>query len=113
MKKRYELSDPNSCTSRAGIDEMMFVLLERDAAAPMAIRTWAAERIRLGRNTAKDPQIIEALACATAMEESRVPKRTETNVGQLGHTAGCAINAPWPNTGPCTCEERKANERQS
>lgn len=38
MIKSRELSDPNSCMSRAKDDEMTFVLLGRDAAAPQAIR---------------------------------------------------------------------------
>ncbi len=50
-------------------EEMTFVLLGRDAAAPFAIRAWANERIRLGKNTATDPQILEARACADTMEK--------------------------------------------
>lgn len=68
VKKSDELSDPRSCMSRARDDEWTFVLLGRDAAAPAAIRFWANERIRLGKNGAADPQIVEALACADAME---------------------------------------------
>jgi hypothetical protein len=68
MKKAKELSDPNSCMNRARPDEWTFVLLARDAAAPSTIRYWAAERIRLGKNNLSDPQILEALACANAME---------------------------------------------
>ena len=34
MIKKKELSDPNSCMSKARDDEMTFVLLGRDAAAP-------------------------------------------------------------------------------
>jgi hypothetical protein len=73
MKKQEELTNPNSCMSRAKDDEMTFVLLGRDAAAPYAIRAWAEHRIRLGKNSLADPQIIEALKCADAMEakESR------------------------------------------
>ena len=50
-------------------DEMVFVLLGRDAAAPAAIRAWAAERIRLGKNAPGDEQVTEALACAVTMAE--------------------------------------------
>jgi hypothetical protein len=46
----------------------LFVLLSRDAAAPVAIRAWVAERLRLGKNTETDQQIVEALACARTME---------------------------------------------
>lgn len=60
MRKRDELTDPRSCMSRARDDEMTFVLLGRDAAAPAAVRAWIAERIRLGKNSPADEQIIEA-----------------------------------------------------
>ncbi len=63
MLKRDELTNPASCMSRAADDEMTFVLLGRDAAAPAAIRAWIDERIRLGKNTATDKQIIEAERC--------------------------------------------------
>jgi phage-related baseplate assembly protein len=43
-------------------NEMVFVLLSRDAAAPVAIRAWVAERLRLGKN------VVEALVCAQTME---------------------------------------------
>lgn len=67
MRKRLELTDPSSCMSRASDDEMTFVLLGRDAAAPIAIMAWVAERIRLGKNAESDPQIIEALRIAVTM----------------------------------------------
>lgn len=73
MIKREELTNPASCMSRAREDEMTFVLLGRDAAAPFTIRAWINERIRLGKNTHTDPQIIEALSCARAMEEEGTP----------------------------------------
>ena len=60
MRKRLELTDPASCMSRARDDEMTFVLLGRDKAAPAAVRAWIEERIRLGKNTREDPQILEA-----------------------------------------------------
>jgi hypothetical protein len=68
MRKRLELSSPTSCLNRAVDDEMTFVLLGRDAAAPFAIRAWVAERVRLGKNRVADEQIKEALECANAME---------------------------------------------
>jgi len=71
MKKREELSNPKSCMSRAGDDELTFVLLARDQAAPQTIRYWCYERIRLAKNKLDDPQIQEALECARAMEEQR------------------------------------------
>mgnify|MGYP001563281118 CR=1 FL=1 len=63
--------DPDSCLSRARGDEMIFVLLARDAAAPVAIRAWVNERLRLGKNKSDDSQILSALAIARSMEEQR------------------------------------------
>lgn len=60
MRKRDELSDPNSCMNRARDDEWTFVLLGRDVAACTAVAAWIAERIRLGKNKPDDPQIAEA-----------------------------------------------------
>lgn len=71
MIKREELSNPTSCMSRARDDEMTFVLLGRDIAAPVAIRAWVDERIKLGKNQLSDPQILEALDCAKIMEAQR------------------------------------------
>lgn len=68
MRKKDELSKEHTCMQHAHPEEMVFVLLSRDAAAPAAIRAWAAERIRLGKNTETDEQIVEALACAVTME---------------------------------------------
>lgn len=72
--KRHEMSDPASCLNRAEDEEMVFVLLGRDTAAPSAIRSWAKERIRLGKNAVEDAQIQEALACAHTMERQRLMK---------------------------------------
>ena len=71
MLKRDELTTPNSCMSRAKEDEMTFVLLARDVAAPAAIRTWVEQRILLGKNCRGDVQIREALECAREMERQR------------------------------------------
>lgn len=71
MIKSEELSNPNSCMSRAKPGEMTFVLLARDPAAPDAIRHWVFQRIRLGKNKETDPQVAEALACADAMDRQR------------------------------------------
>jgi hypothetical protein len=71
MKKKQEIENPDSCLNKAREDERIFVLLARDAAAPAAIRAWAMERIRLGKNQESDAQIVEALACADAMERDR------------------------------------------
>jgi hypothetical protein len=68
MRKKDELSKKHTCMQSAHPEEMTFVLLSRDAAAPVAIRAWVAERLRLGKNTEADEQITEALACAATME---------------------------------------------
>lgn len=69
MRKRDELGRKDTCMAHAHSQEMTFVLLGRDPAAPMAIYAWAAERIRLGKNAEGDAQIIEARACADTMAE--------------------------------------------
>jgi deoxycytidylate deaminase len=68
MRKKDELSKTHTCMQHAHPEEMVFVLLSRDAAAPVAIRAWVAERLRLGKNKSDDAQIVEALACADTME---------------------------------------------
>lgn len=70
MRKDRELIDPASCLNRARNDEMLFVLLGRDAAAPATIRAWIRERIALGKNRPDDVQIKEAHACAAAIEDA-------------------------------------------
>ena len=70
MIKRDELMLLSSCLNKALSDEMLFVLLGRDKAAPAAIRAWVEERIRLGKNQRTDEQIIEAEECARKMEQS-------------------------------------------
>lgn len=69
MRKKDELSRENTCMRLAHPDEMTFVLLGRDAAAPAAIRAWIAERVRLGKNAESDAQIVEAIAYAQTMED--------------------------------------------
>jgi len=68
MIKRTELTHPNSCLNRARDDEMVFVLIGRDKAAPAAIREWIKQRIKLGKNKLDDAQIQEAEHCARTME---------------------------------------------
>jgi hypothetical protein len=68
MRKKDELSKQHTCMQHAHPEEMVFVLLGRDPAAPVAIRAWVAERIRLGKNAESDVQLIEAVACAQTME---------------------------------------------
>ncbi len=71
MIKSRELTEPNSCMNKAEDDEIVFVLLARDAAAAYAVRDWAHMRITMGLNTMEDPQIIEAFKCAEKMDAQR------------------------------------------
>jgi hypothetical protein len=75
VRKRDELARPDSCLNKARDDELVFVLLGRDEAAPDNIRDWAARRIRLGKNAPDDAQILDALECARLMESERVHQR--------------------------------------
>jgi hypothetical protein len=68
MRKKDELSLEHTCMQHAHPEEMVFVLLGRDPAAPIAIRRWATERILLGKNGYYDTQIVEAMECAATME---------------------------------------------
>lgn len=68
MRKRDELTNPNACMVRARDDEMTFVLLGRDEAAPDTIREWIKQRIARGKNQPEDAQITEAEQCARTME---------------------------------------------
>ena len=72
MKKCDELNDSESCLNKATDNERLFILIARDPAAPIAIRAWIAERIRLGKNVPADEQIREAFKCAALMELERV-----------------------------------------
>lgn len=69
MRKKDELTKSHTCMQSAHPEEMVFVLLGRDPAAPVAIRAWIEERLRLGKNELTDAQIMEALACAETMEQ--------------------------------------------
>jgi hypothetical protein len=72
MRKKEETSRKDTCLAHAHPEEMVFVLLGRDPAAPMAIYHWCAERIALGKNKEGDEQIVDARACAdTMLKEGR------------------------------------------
>jgi hypothetical protein len=75
MIKRDEIEDNTSCLNKARDNERLFVLLARDPEAPIAIRAWVAERVRIGKNVLTDAQIVEALDCATRMEHERAEIR--------------------------------------
>lgn len=78
MRKYNELTNPSSCIAKAFGQEMIFVLLGRDEAAPHAIREWVKERIRIGKNIEGDEQTRDALLTAIIMDDERStfkPKR--------------------------------------
>ena len=84
MRKREELSEPGSCLAKAEPDELIFVLLGRDAAAPEAIRAWAKARVDLGKNAPRDRQILDALKIASLMEHERAqPRRVAVETGDV------------------------------
>lgn len=83
MKKSDEISHENSCFNRAGQDEIMFVLLARDEAAPDTIRMWVRERISRGKNEPHDEQILEALQCARFMEIQRLHRQLGAKSDEL------------------------------
>lgn len=74
MRKKDEISDPNSCLNTAKTYDWIFVLIEKDIAAPATIRFWVQERIRLGKNQPNDDQLKSALRVATNMEIERGKK---------------------------------------
>lgn len=71
MRKDQERENPTSCWNAAHDDELMFVLLGRDASAPATIRAWCAERIRTGKNVEGDWDITQALQTAFDMEQQQ------------------------------------------
>jgi hypothetical protein len=52
-------------------DEPTFVLLGRDACAPLAIRSWIEARILTGKNVRTDAQIHEAWMLVLMMEREQ------------------------------------------
>lgn len=81
MRKREERDNPESCFNRAKDDELVFVLLERDHAAPAAIRAWCHERIMRGMNKPEDAKITEALRVADMMNAGE--PQTITSMGEV------------------------------
>ena len=71
MRRLEEVQNPLSCLNRAKPNELVFVLLGRDVAAPGVIRMWCAKRVTMQKNTWDDDQIVEALTLADAMELER------------------------------------------
>lgn len=75
MRKRDELI--SGCMAKARDDEMTFVLLGRDRAAPITIFVWAIVRVIIRKNRWRDPQIQEAFQCARTMRsEHKAAQKT-------------------------------------
>lgn len=71
MLKTEELSNPDSCLSKARNDERLFILMARDPVASDVIRYWIQRRVESGKNKMQDQQIIEAMNCAKRMEDEQ------------------------------------------
>jgi hypothetical protein len=71
MRKIDEINNPNSCFNRALPQELIFVLLERDEAAPIAIQAWIEARVRMGKNAPDDNQTKEARQILEQMLQRR------------------------------------------
>ncbi len=106
MRKTEELTNPDSCMSRARPEEMTFVLLGRDVAAPDTVRDWAMRRIESGKNQPGDRQIIEAFQCAETMEREYA-LRNRGNIQQITEAAleianhcPCGARPESPRTHP-------------
>lgn len=80
--------DPESCLNRAAADEPVFVLRAKDLCAPAIISMWCALRVFAGKNERSDPQVLEALELAAAMEAWRACQGLE--VGRAGAGPGVA-----------------------
>lgn len=74
---RIERERNEGCLAKALPHEMAFTLLGRDYSAPIAIRSWAHDRVRMGKNNPDDPEIKEAFACADTMDAERAAIRAE------------------------------------
>lgn len=81
MTKDWESVSPTSCFNHADPNEMIFVLLARDVAAPITIRAWCAERVWLGKNKWDDTQIVEALECAKIMQMTQAEHHRHSHPG--------------------------------
>ncbi len=67
MRKRDEISEPNSCLNRADDDEPLFVLRAKDVIAPTIVRLWAATADGVHERERR----MEAIALAQHMEDWR------------------------------------------
>jgi hypothetical protein len=60
MNKFENLVNQESCFNKAKDEETLFVLLERDPAAAVAVRGWIEARLILGLNKPNDKKIKDA-----------------------------------------------------
>jgi len=102
MRKKDELTREHTCMQHAHPNEMTFVLLSRDAAAPIAIRAWVTERLRLGKNTEHDLQIVEALECASTMEAEGRKWVDFQSPPAVCQSCGCGVGFGHTMCGPCS-----------
>jgi hypothetical protein len=71
MRRLEETLAKDSCLNRALDEELVFVLLGRDASAASAIRYWASHRVATAKNQRTDPEIVEAFKLADQMDKER------------------------------------------
>lgn len=68
MLKSQEKAQNDSVWNKTKDNERLFILSENDVTAPMIIKTWVSERIKLGLNSPTDPVILDALDLSMMME---------------------------------------------
>lgn len=101
MIKLEELRNPDSCLNKARMDEMIFVTLERDAAAPYAILKWAKRRIKLGKNKPTDKQIVDALEIAAYIDWSLAKKHCDETAAARDAASQRCCSLDDDNDGNC------------
>lgn len=84
MLKRYERDNPDSCWNKAGDDEIVFVLLERDPSMFRTLRFWVKDRCDNGLNKYGDPKILDALDTIVTLEEKARVRHQEGQEGTVG-----------------------------
>jgi hypothetical protein len=85
----------DSCLNKALDDEMIFVLLQRDDAAPETIRFWCEARIRRGINKPGDRKIQDALHCAEVMEKRKAEKGDDDALYEVAKQTCHDAGLPW------------------
>jgi len=119
MNKKENYENPVSCWNKAEEYEEMFILLGRDPAAPVTIRAWWKERIRLGLDEPNSPKIVSAQGIAQKMASmqaiQRINQEPDANdfeqkllrMSSLD-TLERIYNDPMPNTNDPTQNEKNA-----